>query len=62
MAHECNKLELWTQRLGHMNFKDLKKLEKHSIVRGLPSLGKKLDIVCEPCQLGKIVKIYSCPL
>ena len=57
MAHECNKLELWHQRLGHMNFKDLKKLEKHSIVRGLPSLGKKLEIVCEPCQLGKQTKI-----
>ena len=57
MAHECNKLELWHQRLGHMNFKDLKKLEKHSIVRGLPSLGKKLEIVCEPCQLGKQTKM-----
>ncbi|KAK1552751.1 hypothetical protein Q3G72_022904 [Acer saccharum] len=59
MAHECNKLDLWHQRLGHMNFKDLKKLEKHGIVRGLPNLGKKLEVVCEPCQLGLgIKKIY----
>ncbi|KAK0577488.1 hypothetical protein LWI29_033847 [Acer saccharum] len=57
MAHECNKLDLWHQRLGHMNFKDLKKLEKHGIVRGLPNLGKKLKVVCEPCQLGKQTKV-----
>ena len=57
MAHECNKLDLWHQRLGHMNFKDLKKLEKHGIVRGLPNLGKKLEVVCEPCQLGKQTKM-----
>ncbi|KAK0587530.1 hypothetical protein LWI29_024466 [Acer saccharum] len=57
MAHECNKLDLWHQRLGHMNFKDLKKLEKHGIVRGLPNLGKKLEVVCEPCQLGKQTKV-----
>ncbi|KAK0600566.1 hypothetical protein LWI29_016181 [Acer saccharum] len=57
MAHECNKLDLWHQRLGHKNFKDLKKLEKHGIVRGLPNLGKKLEVVCEPCQLGKQTKV-----
>ncbi|KAK0588753.1 hypothetical protein LWI29_005016 [Acer saccharum] len=57
MAHECNKLDLWHQRLGHMNFKDLKKLEKHGIVRGLPNLGKKLEVVCELCQLGKQTKL-----
>ena len=22
MTHECNKLDLWHQRLGHMNFRD----------------------------------------
>ena len=40
-----------------MNFKNLKKLEKYSIVKGLPSLSRKLDGVCEPCQLGKQTKV-----
>ena len=57
MAHECNKLDLWHQRLGHINFKDSNKLEKHGIVRGLPNLGRKLYGVCEPCQLGKQTKV-----
>ena len=57
MAHECNKLDLWHQRLGHMNFKSINKLEKGCIVRGLPSLGSKLESVCKPCQLGKQTKV-----
>ena len=40
-----------------MNFKDLKRHEKHGIVRDLPNLGKKLEVVCEPCQLGKQTKM-----
>ncbi|KAK0588005.1 hypothetical protein LWI29_032714 [Acer saccharum] len=40
-----------------MNFTDLKKLEKYGIVRGLPNLGKKLEVVYEPCQLGKQTKM-----
>ncbi|KAK0593897.1 hypothetical protein LWI29_033739 [Acer saccharum] len=57
MAHECNKFDLWYQRLGHMNFKGINKLEKGCIVRGLPSLGSKLESVCKPCQLDKQTKV-----
>ncbi|KAL5549566.1 hypothetical protein UlMin_004797 [Ulmus minor] len=31
-------IELWHQRLGHINYKDLKLLDKLSAIRGLPSL------------------------
>ena len=27
---------MWHKKLGHVNFKDLKKLSKHEVVRGLP--------------------------
>ena len=29
---------LWHKRLGHVNFKDLKKLSKHEVVRELPPI------------------------
>ena len=57
----CNKatnesLELWHQRLGHVNLKNLKRLSRKEIVRGLPNLGSKDDMICGPCQIGKQVK------
>ncbi|XP_057775211.1 uncharacterized protein LOC130994194 [Salvia miltiorrhiza] len=46
-------VELWHQRLGHVNFKNLQKLLTHDVVRGLPNLNFKKDVVCQPCQKGK---------
>lgn len=43
-------LDLWHQRLGHINFKDL---DNKELVRGVLKLGKSLNQVCGPCQLGK---------
>ncbi|KAK0582032.1 hypothetical protein LWI29_020660 [Acer saccharum] len=43
-------IELWHERLGHMNFRDLRTLGKFNCVRGLPKLGKKANGVCGPCQ------------
>ncbi|KAL5833659.1 hypothetical protein ACOSQ3_017333 [Xanthoceras sorbifolium] len=59
ITHLCESVhavELWHQRLGHLNFKDLKKLGKMKAVRGLPELGKKQEGVCRPCQIGKQTK------
>ncbi|KAL5810414.1 hypothetical protein ACOSQ4_026982 [Xanthoceras sorbifolium] len=59
ITHLCDSVhavELWHQRLGHLNFKDLKKLGKMKAVRGLPELGKKQEGVCGPCQIGKQTK------
>ncbi|KAK0583158.1 hypothetical protein LWI29_034070 [Acer saccharum] len=36
-------VELWHERLGHMNFRDLRTLGKFECVRGLPKLGKKAN-------------------
>ncbi|KAI9196517.1 hypothetical protein LWI28_024592 [Acer negundo] len=49
-------IELWHERLGHMNFRDLRILDKFNVVRGLSKLGKKANGVCGPCQQGKQTK------
>ncbi|GJT64318.1 putative ribonuclease H-like domain-containing protein [Tanacetum coccineum] len=47
---ESNK---WHRRLGHVNFKNLNKLVKGNLVRGLPSKIFQNDYTCVACQKGK---------
>ncbi|GJW72940.1 putative ribonuclease H-like domain-containing protein [Tanacetum coccineum] len=47
---ESNK---WHRRLGHVNFKNLNKLVKGNLVRGLPSKIFQNDQTCAACQKGK---------
>nr|GEX23053.1 ribonuclease H-like domain-containing protein [Tanacetum cinerariifolium] len=54
---ESNK---WHRRLGHVNFKNLNKLVKGNLVRGLPSKIFKNDHTCVACQKRKQHKA-SCP-
>ncbi|GKG39263.1 putative ribonuclease H-like domain-containing protein, partial [Tanacetum coccineum] len=44
---------LWHRRLGHVNFKNINKLVKGNLVRGLPSKTFKLDHSCMACRKGK---------
>ncbi|GJW33326.1 putative ribonuclease H-like domain-containing protein [Tanacetum coccineum] len=44
---------LWHRRLGHVNFKNINKLVKGNLVRGLPSKTFKLDSSCLACRKGK---------
>ncbi|GJU41497.1 putative ribonuclease H-like domain-containing protein [Tanacetum coccineum] len=41
---------LWHRRLGHVNFKNINKLVKGNLVRGLPSKTFKLDHSCVACR------------
>ncbi|GJU13921.1 ribonuclease H-like domain-containing protein [Tanacetum coccineum] len=43
----------WHRRLGHVNFKNLNKLMKGNLVRGLPSKIFQNDHTCVACQKGK---------
>ena len=57
-SHTCYKvlhdnIDLWHQKLGHLNFKNLTKIVNTGAVRGIPTLSKKEPGVCGPCQLGK---------
>ncbi|GJR30016.1 putative ribonuclease H-like domain-containing protein [Tanacetum coccineum] len=47
---ESNK---WHRSLGHVNFKNLNKLVKGNLVRGLPSKIFQNDHTCVACQKGK---------
>ena len=47
---------LWHKRLGHLNFKTMKSLIKHEMVKGIPSLNFKQDSLCGSCQKGKQAK------
>nr|GEW74849.1 hypothetical protein [Tanacetum cinerariifolium] len=48
--YESNK---WHRRLGHVNFKNLNKLVKGNLVRGLPSKIFENDHTCVACQKEK---------
>ncbi|GJR49314.1 putative ribonuclease H-like domain-containing protein [Tanacetum coccineum] len=47
---ESNK---WHRRLGHVNFKNLNRLVKGNLVRGLPTKLFQNDHTCVACQKGK---------
>ncbi|GJS86185.1 putative ribonuclease H-like domain-containing protein [Tanacetum coccineum] len=49
-VNESNK---WHRRLGHVNFKNLNKLVKGNLVRGLPSKIFQNNHTCVACQKGK---------
>ncbi|GJY41596.1 putative ribonuclease H-like domain-containing protein [Tanacetum coccineum] len=44
---------LWHRRLGHINFKNINKLVKDNLARGLPSKHFKNDQTCVACLKGK---------
>ncbi|GJT66577.1 putative ribonuclease H-like domain-containing protein, partial [Tanacetum coccineum] len=45
--------KMWHRRLGHINFKNLNKLVKGNLVRGLPSKVFRNDHTCVTCHKGK---------
>ena len=49
-------LELWHQRFGHANFKQVAKILKLEAVEGLPKFGKVKKTICGACQIGKQTK------
>ena len=53
---DSNDTKLWHERLGHLNYKSLKKLSNIGVICGLPKIGKQSSGVCGPCQYGKQLK------
>ncbi|GKB51333.1 putative ribonuclease H-like domain-containing protein [Tanacetum coccineum] len=45
--------KLWHRRIGHVNFKNINKLVKGHLVRGLPSKVFVNDYTCVACKKGK---------
>ncbi|GJR60108.1 putative ribonuclease H-like domain-containing protein [Tanacetum coccineum] len=48
---------LWHRRLGHVNFKNINKLVKGNLVRGLPSKTFKVDHSCLACRKEEPKKV-----
>ncbi|GJU94790.1 putative ribonuclease H-like domain-containing protein [Tanacetum coccineum] len=44
---------LWHRRLGHINFKNINKLVKDNLVRGLPTKRFENDQTCVACLMGR---------
>ncbi len=44
---------LWHRRAGHINLKHLSKLQKLDLVKGLPKISFKSDLLYKACQQGK---------
>ncbi|GJR24231.1 ribonuclease H-like domain-containing protein [Tanacetum coccineum] len=51
--------KLWQRRLGHINFKNLNKLVKENLVRGLPSKVFKNDHTCVACHKDLVVFLLA---
>ncbi|GJS52879.1 putative ribonuclease H-like domain-containing protein [Tanacetum coccineum] len=49
----ADEFKLWHRRLGHVNFKNINKLVKGHLVRGLPSKVVVNDQTCVACKKGK---------
>ena len=49
-------IDLWHQKLGHLNFKNLKKIVNTNAIRGIPTLSKKEPDVSGPFQLNKTIE------
>ncbi|KAG7579315.1 Zinc finger CCHC-type [Arabidopsis thaliana x Arabidopsis arenosa] len=57
LSVSVNDLELWHKRLGHMNVQTLVKIVNAGVVRGVPKLSDKLNVVCSACNKGKQIKV-----
>ena len=55
ISKQCNvNLMKWHQRMGHLNFEDLRKLKRKEIVAGLRDDFKNESPTCEVCMKAKI--------
>ncbi|WP_281284697.1 DDE-type integrase/transposase/recombinase, partial [Cobetia crustatorum] len=52
---QTDETELWHKRLGHVHYRNLFRLSKRELIRGLPKL-QKVDKICGECQLGKQIR------
>lgn len=46
-------IDMWHKRLGHVGLDKLERIIKNNLVKGIPNLEVKKEIVCTRCQYGK---------
>ena len=54
-TEDCSKIDLWNQRLGHANLKQLRQLAKNAEGVDIPSEGNQS--FCEACIQGKMHRL-----
>ena len=47
---------LWKKRLEHASLRLISKLQKHDLVRGLPRMSYKDDLLCQTCEKEKQIE------
>lgn len=57
VASESRDLFFWHCRLGHIGFDHLFRISGMDLIRGLPKLKSKKDLVCSPCRHGKMIVV-----
>lgn len=58
MSVMSSDLELWQMRLCHMNRRSLVKLVYARIVRGIPNIENKTNMVSRACNQGKQIRVH----
>ncbi|CAM8889644.1 unnamed protein product [Rhodiola kirilowii] len=53
LSSRADESEMWHRRLGHVNFRLLKRLHNQNLVIGLPKISEVPDQVCSACTQGK---------
>ncbi|XP_057418198.1 uncharacterized protein LOC130712379 [Lotus japonicus] len=56
LISKVDELNLWHQRLGHINLKSMQKVISEEAVRGLPKLKIDEGKICGECKIGKLTK------
>jgi hypothetical protein len=62
LAGSSSELWKWHRKLGHLSIDFLSRLGKLNLVRGLPRLRFKKELVCAPCRHAKMVASSHPPL
>jgi hypothetical protein len=62
ISQSSSELRKWHRRLGHLSFDLLCRLSGLGLLRGLPLLKFKSDLICAPCHHGKIIAASHSPV
>jgi transposase InsO family protein len=62
ISRSSSDLWKWHRRLGHLSFDLLCRLSGLGLLRGLPLLKFKSDLVCAPCRHGKMIAASHSPI
>ncbi|CAM8997275.1 unnamed protein product [Rhodiola kirilowii] len=57
LLSKTKEMNVWHQRMGHINLRTLKKVATKGLVRGLPKVEGDVSTICGDCQIGKQIKV-----